>query len=82
MMVLNVGKYVVDQHPPVKNNKISAEPETENEPESVSEITQKPCAELWGQCGGIGWSGSNCCQGNSKCIKKSTSYYQCVPEFN
>lgn len=35
------------------------------------------CAAIWGQCGGIGWTGPTCCTG-STCTKGNDYYYQCL----
>lgn len=41
-----------------------------------------PCANWYGQCGGIGWTGSNCCAIGSKCQKSNNYYSGCVPILN
>nr|ADZ44606.1 beta-1,4-endoglucanase [Phialophora sp. G5] len=33
----------------------------------------------WGQCGGIGWSGSTSCEAGSCCVSQNAYYSQCVP---
>ncbi|KAI0743572.1 hypothetical protein C8Q80DRAFT_1107408 [Daedaleopsis nitida] len=33
----------------------------------------------WGQCGGVGWSGSTTCATGSVCTKLNDYYWQCVP---
>lgn len=34
---------------------------------------------LWGQCGGIGWSGLTTCVSGSHCERLNDYYYQCLP---
>ncbi|KAG9051771.1 Manganese dependent endoglucanase Eg5A [Serendipita sp. 407] len=34
---------------------------------------------LWGQCGGINWTGSTTCVSGSTCTKLNDWYYQCLP---
>lgn len=34
---------------------------------------------LWGQCGGIGWSGPTTCASGSYCFHQNDWYYQCIP---
>ncbi|KAF9048641.1 glycoside hydrolase superfamily [Panaeolus papilionaceus] len=36
---------------------------------------------LWGQCGGIGYSGSTVCD-SGVCVKQNDYYYQCIPGTN
>ncbi|KAI0780028.1 hypothetical protein C8Q74DRAFT_734696 [Fomes fomentarius] len=36
-------------------------------------------APAWGQCGGVGWSGSTACVSGSVCNKINDYYSQCVP---
>ncbi|KAK7032146.1 hypothetical protein VNI00_013320 [Paramarasmius palmivorus] len=33
----------------------------------------------WGQCGGIGWTGSTTCVSGSTCVKQNDYYSQCIP---
>jgi len=37
------------------------------------------CSPVYGQCGGIGWSGPTCCQSNSVCVVSNPYYSQCIP---
>ncbi|THH19988.1 hypothetical protein EW146_g1281 [Bondarzewia mesenterica] len=39
------------------------------------------CAQslVWGQCGGIGWSGSTTCVSGSTCVYSNDYYSQCLP---
>ncbi|KAG8709826.1 hypothetical protein FRC08_017991 [Ceratobasidium sp. 394] len=41
-----------------------------------SALAQSP---LYGQCGGIGWSGATTCVSGSVCTKINDYYYQCLP---
>ncbi|KAK3402667.1 hypothetical protein B0T20DRAFT_4862 [Sordaria brevicollis] len=34
---------------------------------------------LWGQCGGIGWSGPTNCPSGAYCFHQNDWYYQCIP---
>ena len=34
---------------------------------------------VWGQCGGVGWSGATTCVSGSTCTKQNDYYYQCLP---
>lgn len=34
---------------------------------------------VWGQCGGIGWSGPTTCTSGNTCTKQNDYYYQCIP---
>ncbi|KAK3325087.1 hypothetical protein B0H66DRAFT_615537 [Apodospora peruviana] len=34
---------------------------------------------LWGQCGGIGWSGQTTCASGSYCFHQNDWYFQCIP---
>ncbi|KAF3180073.1 hypothetical protein EYR41_002582 [Orbilia oligospora] len=34
---------------------------------------------LWGQCGGIGWTGSSSCVAGAACTSYNAYYYQCIP---
>ncbi|KAJ1309959.1 hypothetical protein OPQ81_006718 [Rhizoctonia solani] len=34
---------------------------------------------VWGQCGGIGWSGSTVCDSGTTCVKLNDYYSQCQP---
>ncbi|KAF5610228.1 endoglucanase type F [Fusarium subglutinans] len=42
----------------------------------VSALAQSP---VWGQCGGIGWTGATTCQSGLTCQKINDYYSQCVP---
>lgn len=37
------------------------------------------CAQLWGQCGGNGFTGPTCCASGSTCVKQNDWYSQCLP---
>lgn len=40
----------------------------------------KPCSTLYGQCGGIGWSGATCCASGTCVPQSGNPYYsQCLP---
>ncbi|KAI0034042.1 putative acetylxylan esterase A [Vararia minispora EC-137] len=43
---------------------------------SRAALAQSP---VWGQCGGIGWSGSTTCVAGSTCTEFSAYYSQCIP---
>ncbi|KAK7062730.1 hypothetical protein VNI00_000218 [Paramarasmius palmivorus] len=34
---------------------------------------------VWGQCGGIGWTGSTVCDSGSTCVAQNAYYSQCIP---
>ncbi|KAK7447718.1 hypothetical protein VKT23_013974 [Stygiomarasmius scandens] len=34
---------------------------------------------VWGQCGGIGWSGPTTCASGSSCVASNAYYSQCIP---
>lgn len=34
---------------------------------------------LWGQCGGLNWSGQTSCASGSYCFKQNDWYHQCIP---
>ncbi|KAF8427727.1 cellobiohydrolase II [Tirmania nivea] len=34
---------------------------------------------IWGQCGGIGWTGATTCASGSVCTKQNDYYFQCLP---
>ncbi|EJD54133.1 hypothetical protein AURDEDRAFT_53043 [Auricularia subglabra TFB-10046 SS5] len=34
---------------------------------------------VWGQCGGIGWTGATTCVSGSACVKQNDYYSQCLP---
>ncbi|KAJ3489002.1 hypothetical protein NLI96_g2458 [Meripilus lineatus] len=36
-------------------------------------------SQVWGQCGGIGWSGATTCVSGSTCTKLNDYYSQCIP---
>lgn len=36
------------------------------------------CASRWGQCGGLGWTGSTCCVSGSTCTYLNDWYSQCL----
>ena len=56
---------------------VASEPQPEPEPRPEPE-PQLGCSKLWGQCGGVGWSGATCCV-NSQCKCSNTWYSQCQP---
>ncbi|KAI0076120.1 mannanase [Panus rudis PR-1116 ss-1] len=39
----------------------------------------KAASPVWGQCGGIGWTGDTTCVSGSTCIKQNDYYFQCIP---
>lgn len=40
----------------------------------------KPCSTLYGQCGGIGWTGATCCAAGTCVPQAGNPYYsQCLP---
>ncbi|UKZ94651.1 uncharacterized protein TrAFT101_009505 [Trichoderma asperellum] len=45
----------------------------------VSRSAQQSCAAVYGQCGGIGWSGATCCVSGAQCSALNDYYSQCVP---
>lgn len=44
---------------------------------STPQPTGGPCASLWGQCGGQGWTGPTCCS-QGTCKVSNQWYSQCV----
>ncbi|KAH2703784.1 hypothetical protein KXV24_003968, partial [Aspergillus fumigatus] len=40
---------------------------------------QSSCVSAWGQCGGISYTGSTCCQSGNTCAEINSYYYQCIP---
>jgi endo-1,4-beta-xylanase len=36
------------------------------------------CSSIWGQCGGIGWTGPKCCQSGTTCKYSNDWYSQCL----
>jgi cellulose 1,4-beta-cellobiosidase len=40
---------------------------------------RQACASVWGQCGGVTWSGATCCVSGSACSKQNDYYFQCIP---
>ncbi|KZV90902.1 hypothetical protein EXIGLDRAFT_719843 [Exidia glandulosa HHB12029] len=36
-------------------------------------------SQVWGQCGGIGWTGPTTCVSGSSCVKQNDYYSQCLP---
>lgn len=56
------------------------EPTTTIAPNStISDAPKYPCANWYGQCGGKGWAGTNCCAIGSECTNFGEYYSQCVP---
>lgn len=45
----------------------------------VAISSQQSCQTTWGQCGGIGWTGSTCCSDGAACSELNSYYYQCIP---
>ncbi|TFK34616.1 Lactonase, 7-bladed beta-propeller-domain-containing protein [Crucibulum laeve] len=45
----------------------------------LSALSVRGQAALYGQCGGIGWSGSTACVSGSACTKLNDYYSQCLP---
>ncbi|GLB40406.1 putative cellulase (glycosyl hydrolase family 5) [Lyophyllum shimeji] len=41
--------------------------------------TRAAAVAVWGQCGGIGYTGSTTCDAGSTCIKVNDYYFQCQP---
>ncbi|KAI7905747.1 RlpA-like double-psi beta-barrel-protein domain-containing protein-containing protein [Cokeromyces recurvatus] len=39
------------------------------------------CSPVWGQCGGVSWTGPTCCQTGSTCVSQENNIYysQCLP---
>lgn len=44
----------------------------------LSQAAAQGCSALYGQCGGIGWTGSTCCATGSSCQYVNDYYYQCL----
>ncbi|KAI0696911.1 glycoside hydrolase superfamily [Cytidiella melzeri] len=36
-------------------------------------------SQVWGQCGGIGWTGPTTCVSGSSCVEQNSYYSQCLP---
>jgi len=49
-------------------------------PTTTTTTTTMSCAGIWGQCGGVGWTGPTCCIGGTTCMEKSEHYSQCLPD--
>ncbi|KAH9107167.1 hypothetical protein AeMF1_017436 [Aphanomyces euteiches] len=49
-------------------------------------VTSLSCVQgqvgLWGQCGGIGYTGSTVCASGAVCTKQNDYYSQCIPSAN
>jgi len=45
---------------------------------TLSPTPSAGCAELWGQCGGSGWTGPTCCVEGAACRVQNEWYSQCV----
>ncbi|KIK60904.1 carbohydrate-binding module family 1 protein [Collybiopsis luxurians FD-317 M1] len=43
---------------------------------SVGVGAQSP---IWGQCGGIGWTGATTCASGSVCTASNPWWFQCIP---
>ncbi|KAI1631804.1 carbohydrate-binding module family 1 [Biscogniauxia mediterranea] len=46
--------------------------------DGMVEDREAACADLWGQCGGTGWTGATCCPSGSSCVKTNEYYSQCL----
>ncbi|KAJ3133056.1 hypothetical protein HK100_004710 [Physocladia obscura] len=44
---------------------------------AVTTISAQTCADLYGQCGGSGWTGPSCCVSGSVCTSYGAYYSQC-----
>ncbi|KAL5522241.1 hypothetical protein ACEPAF_2098 [Sanghuangporus sanghuang] len=44
-----------------------------------SALTATAQQSVWGQCGGIGWTGPTTCVSGSTCVRQNDYYYQCLP---
>jgi len=53
--------------------------QTPSEAASPGTPQQASCSDVWGQCGGNGWQGPDCCTGGSSCVRQSEWYSQCKP---
>lgn len=42
-------------------------------------VASATCSSLWGQCGGLYWSGPQCCDSSSSCVYSNPWYSQCLP---
>ncbi|KAJ1550926.1 hypothetical protein HK096_004200 [Nowakowskiella sp. JEL0078] len=45
----------------------------------ASYIKRQTCTSVYGQCGGIGFTGSTCCTAGNTCVVLNPYYSQCVP---
>uniref|UniRef100_A0A0W0FPX2 Glucanase n=1 Tax=Moniliophthora roreri TaxID=221103 RepID=A0A0W0FPX2_MONRR len=46
---------------------------------ALAPLVARAQSPVWGQCGGIGWSGSTTCASGSSCVKQNDYYSQCMP---
>ncbi|KAK7040929.1 Beta-glucosidase cel3A [Paramarasmius palmivorus] len=46
---------------------------------ALAPLAARAQAPVWGQCGGIGWSGATTCASGSSCVKQNDYYSQCMP---
>lgn len=37
---------------------------------------------VWGQCGGVGWTGPTTCTSGNTCVEYSEYYSQCIPNVS
>ena len=41
--------------------------------------SEEECAEMYGKCGGVNWSGPTCCKSGAQCNKYNDHHSQCEP---
>lgn len=49
---------------------------------ALASSVAKAQSPVWGQCGGIGWTGSTACASGSTCTYSNDYYSQCIPSSN
>eukprot|EP00475_Leptophrys_vorax_P011687 TRINITY_DN1822_c0_g1_i1.p1 TRINITY_DN1822_c0_g1~~TRINITY_DN1822_c0_g1_i1.p1 ORF type:complete len:354 (+),score=83.66 TRINITY_DN1822_c0_g1_i1:45-1106(+) len=52
---------------------------TTRAPTTAPPSSSSTCENVWGQCGGMYYSGSGCCASGSSCIYSNAWYSQCLP---
>ncbi|KAL0579893.1 carbohydrate-binding module 1 [Marasmius crinis-equi] len=62
------------ENPPTTTTATSAPP-----PPTTTTQPTSPAAPMWGQCGGIGWTGPTTCVSGAHCQSTNAYYSQCLP---
>ncbi|TEA14912.1 putative pectin lyase F-1 [Colletotrichum sidae] len=56
----------------------AAEEEPATEEPAAEDSSSGAAAQLWGQCGGSGWTGPTACASGSSCVEQNPWYSQCL----